>query len=211
MKIALDIDGVLCETRGHHKTALEQEFGVTLQDGSEYGAFGFHHPSEDVMTLLRLRALEIWQRPTVFANGECTPGAAHQARLFHARGLLAGYVTRRYPRLEWDTRDWLLRHDFPLQDPCRLHHMAGDVDSKAEHIHRFGASVIIEDSPKEALQILEDGRVDVVLLDKPYNREIHASMLHTSGAKLVRAVGIGQAFDLALFLLRGRQQNLVRP
>jgi len=201
--IALDIDGVLADTRAAHKRELERELGVTLTDGGDYASFGFTHSDAGVMARLREVALTAWQRPTVFVDGAVPiEGAQAAARQFHQRGLLAGYVTRRHPDLRPGTQAWLRAHGFPA---APLHHMVGDTDSKAAYVFRLGADVMIEDSPREALLLAEDG-VRVVLLDRPYNREMPPH------PNIKRAVGWYWASRTAQFTVAQRRfPELVYP
>lgn len=108
---AFDIDGVLCSTKEVHRAALEAELGgVTLHDGGHYDAFGFHHDSDEILEEVRRIALDLWRRPTVFANGEASGQAV--VRELYKRAQLAGYVTRRHPDLTFDTGLWLRTNGF---------------------------------------------------------------------------------------------------
>lgn len=177
---AFDIDGVLCSTKEVHRAALEAELGgVTLHDGGHYDAFGFHHDSDEILEELRRIAMDLWRRPTVFANGEASGQGV--LRQLEGREQLAGYVTRRHPDLEWNTRKWLIESDMPTKfrydgdghqylSIHPLHHMLGDVDSKAAPAREMGADTLVEDSPHEALLAARDG-LNVVVLRVPYNKD----------------------------------------
>lgn len=177
---AFDIDGTLCHTREQHRREIEAELGVILHEGGDYDTWGFHHDSDEVMAFLREKALALWKRPRVFANG--TPAGGEVLRTLAERGQLAGYVTRRDPTLYADTLKWLYRVGFPLshsgwtsllRNPPisrheQLHHMAGD-ESKAQAARALGATTLVEDSPSEARRAAEDG-LSVVVLRQPYNQ-----------------------------------------
>lgn len=177
---AFDIDGVLCSTKEVHKAEIEAELGVTLQDGGNYMTFGFSHDSEEVMSYLMLNAMDLWRRPTVFANGEASGQDVLWA--LHERGQFAGYVTRRHPDLYDDTIQWLFESKMPEHRIVvpdfghiasalagKLHHMDGDIESKAGPARDMGADTLVEDSAREALDAARDG-LNVVVLRMPYNR-----------------------------------------
>ena len=171
---AFDIDGVLCSTKEVHRAELERELGVSLGDGGHYDTFGFHHDDDAVMDRVAHVALDLWRRPTVFANGEASGRDTMQT--LAVRGQFAGYVTRRHPDLEVKTYEWLFRHGFPgIWNPECLHHMLGDTESKAGPARKLGADALVEDSPKETMLAARDG-LNVVVLRQPYNKDFEAQV-----------------------------------
>lgn len=84
-------------------------------------------------------------------------------------GLLRGYVTRRppIPEVIAATRDWILENRFPN---LPIEHVPRGI-SKAVHMQRLDARIIVEDSPQEAESVLAHG-LDVIYMDHPYNRHV---------------------------------------
>jgi len=184
---AFDIDGVICETRQALKADIERELGVVLRDGGEYDTFGYAHDNDEVMIYLREHAMTHWRRPQVCGNGEANGQDVVNA--LAGQGQFAGYVTRRHPDIEWPTYKWLVRRGFPSHEILEivhegrpavtlthpLHHMVGDIESKADAARAMGATHLVEDSGREAKDAARDG-IHVVVLRQPYNRSLEREL-----------------------------------
>lgn len=191
---AFDIDGVLADTRKAHQALLEQRLGVKLQDGSDYGHFGFWHDESDVRAKLKTIALDCWRE--VAGQAEVMPAALEAI----GRGGFLGYITRRDLSLYDLTRAWLERHGFPVGthvlgfvdgfqwvagQPCRPE-MKPPPCCKSDYVRywlegwangpKFEQCVLVEDSPHEALRAAQNG-LRVIVLRRDYNRDFEATIL----------------------------------
>lgn len=75
------------------------------------------------------------------------------------------YITARYREFEKLTQEWLREHGFPSR-----HIVCTGSHDKVEAIRNHQVKLMVEDRLENALQIWNDLRVPVYLLDTPYNQ-----------------------------------------
>lgn len=164
--VVLDIDGVLADSYTPLKEYVCRELGISPDEVEDKDAWDFYtyFPEHHQKQAQQLIDKAFWKNEAqVYTNSLPLEGAQRIARLLP----VVGYVTRRPETAFKDTLAWLDEHDFPKQ-PLLL---ASEDYSKATLIWLLGSNTIIEDSPKEAVALADQG-VNVILMDARYNREV---------------------------------------
>jgi len=172
--IAFDVDGVLADSIHGFDRWAARRFGVataSLGPFDDYENPESRWPEPHRLELERLYH-EVYHDGAhgVYDASEPVDGALDAVTRLQRAGLAAGYVTRRRSALGVLTRAWLTRHGFP---DLPLRHADG-ATPKAPLVRSIGATVMVEDSPTEALAIAADG-VHVLLRHEPYNASVAAA------------------------------------
>lgn len=176
--IALDIDGVLADTRASLALAVMRALGLAPSayrgGGHDYGDLAAGWPTEH-QDAVRAIAREAFREGAhgVYAEAPALPGALEGANWLARRQLLRGYLTSRPERLAAITTQWLQRHGFPH---APLKHARA---SKARYLGSLRARVLIDDNPTELEQAHQQGYVTIAL-DQPYNRTLSTPHVRVS-------------------------------
>ncbi len=173
MRVGFDVDGVLCHVVDSAMEAVAAKLGLAPDRTESTGAYTLesafaHHGGAAVK-----RAHEAFSE--VFKNDEsvyerATPDYEWLALLFEAemRDQFYRLVTRRGQDMSSVTARWLRRNYFSY--PRTLHCAQGQPKSA---LLPSDLTHFIEDSPKEAMEIVTNNPSVIVLLrDAPYNRGI---------------------------------------
>lgn len=200
--IAFDVDGVLADSIHGFDRWAARRFGVetaALGPFDDYENPEGRWPEPHRLALGRLYH-EVYHDGAhgVYGASEPIEGALDAVTRLHRAGIAAGYVTRRRSALGALTRAWLTRHGFP---ELPLRHADGDTP-KAPLVRSIGATLMVEDSPSEALAIAADG-VRVLLRHEPYNAAIEA-------ANVTRCRGWDEIEACALAALRDGAASAAR-
>lgn len=99
-------------------------------------------------------------------------GAVESVARLRTEGHTLIAITARYPRMQKLTEAWLDYYGIAVDD---LHFVAGG--SKVSTALQMGIDVMVEDAPKNALQIAGAG-VPVLLFGAPYNLETRHPLIH---------------------------------
>ena len=164
--VVLDIDGVLADSYTPLKEYVCRELGISPDEVEDKNVWEIYtyFPKQHQEKAKKLIARAYGENEgEVYSDSLPLEGAQRIARLLP----VVGYVTRRPQTAFEDTLAWLDKHDFP-QQPLLL---ATEGYSKATLIWLLGSNTIIEDSPKEAVELADQG-VNVILMDARYNREV---------------------------------------
>lgn len=167
--LALDIDGVLADTNRSVHSYLTRILGVepTGEATWYHGLHEVYPPvfQEDAKALIKLAFK--YDGGAVYTN--CVPfdGAVRAANWAAEQGILVGYITRRPKRVSLQTVRWLEEFGFPMR-PILFN---DGTPHKVAAMRQLGATVIVEDSPKEA-HALHGAGFKVFLLDKVYNTSV---------------------------------------
>ncbi|MFZ3481672.1 5' nucleotidase, NT5C type [Sphingomonas sp. 3-13AW] len=173
MKVASDLDHVLCDLVGQARVVLADDLGVPAEEIVQ--TFVYHnalsHPDPAVNARIRIDHA-FWERDEVMRDALPMPGAIEAAWRLYDAGLLKAYVTRRGPSTARATLEWL-RRDFP---PVPAH-FVGTSDPKTSYAAcktaacvRSGATVLIDDSYNEVERVVDAG-LSAILLDAPVGRD----------------------------------------
>lgn len=190
--IAFDIDGVIADTNKAVFEYVRNTLGVSPSGPvTEYHGIHLAYPIEfqdEVKELVRLAFK--YDAGGVYSYAGVIDGALDAVYQVDDKGLFAGYITRRPDRVKLQTISWLDYYHFPVK-PIKFH---DGTPNKAQAMRELGATVIIEDSPKEAKALYDEG-FKVVLVETEYN---------TSAPKRIeRALTVGDAVFWALEYLDG--------
>jgi uncharacterized HAD superfamily protein len=169
--ITFDIDGTLAETfKGFHDfiaTTFAFNQGEVREHTHYHDPLGSYPAEHHERIRPYLTAVFQYGEHDVLARAATLPHALDTLHALHARNLVRGYVTRRNPRLKPLTQAWLDEHGFPSQP---LIHVEED-EPKSVRVRELGADVMVEDAPHEAEELAQAG-LNVILIDRPYNREV---------------------------------------
>jgi uncharacterized HAD superfamily protein len=78
------------------------------------------------------------------------------------------YITARYNKFAKLTQDWLIEHRFPNREIiCTGSH------DKTEALKSYNIQFMVEDRLENAIQIWDELRIPIYLLDTPYNQGEH--------------------------------------
>lgn len=165
MKIAVDIDGTLSKTfEKYGELARKNGYDTSggPADSFEYWETDMLYPNVPIEDMMRLYEAK-WEE--MRSSYELYPAADI---ILHLLDYDLSAVTNRRVFEDQDvcsvTASWLKEHDIPIST---VHH----VSDKASVCSELGFSVLIEDSPKNALPVAQAG-THVLLFDKVYNRHV---------------------------------------
>jgi hypothetical protein len=127
-----------------------------------------------------------------------TPGGADVLSQWQAAGHRITLVTGRPPKTNAASRRWLDTHDLSHE---ALHHLdkwnrpswnlTGLPAIRFADLPAFGFEFAVEDSLDTAVRLIEELEIPVVLMDRPWNRAVHAISRKTR-ASLVRCADWNQ-------------------
>ena len=169
--ITFDIDGTLAETFQGFHNFITATFDIDHADVREH--VDYHDPlgSYPIEHHERIRpymtAVFQYGEHDVLSRAATLPHALATVHRLHARGLVRGYVTRRNPRLKPLTQAWLDAQGFPNKPLIHVE----ECEPKSGRVRELGADVMVEDAPHEAEELAGAG-LKVILIDRPYNREV---------------------------------------
>ena len=174
MRIASDLDHVMCDLVGQARIVLADDLGVPVDEIVQ--TYIYHrslaHADPEINARIRMDHA-FWERDEVMHDALPMPGAVDAAWRLHDAGLLVAYVTRRGPNVAEATRRWLARNGFPAvpahfvgsRDPAMSY-----ADCKTAACLRSGATLLIDDSQDEVERVVDAG-LSAILLDAPVGRE----------------------------------------
>lgn len=168
MRIVCDIDGVLFPWEDNARKLLAAHRGVEVSPSEHWNWIERHVSKEDWRWLWDDGiSLGLFHHAAPYAGA--SKGVERLMRLGHV-----AFVTKRPARAAIDTLAWLARWDFPAQE---VHVLEGR-DKSTIQPH---ADVYIDDSPWVAADIMANTDADIVMLDRPWNRDVPI------GSRLYRA------------------------
>jgi len=189
-RIYVDIDDVLCETIARLADLLEHMHDRRVDPGQvkhfDLGeSFGLD--SDQIESFMeRAHADEIIESIAP------TPGAADVLSRWQRAGHCITLVTGRPPKTNAASRRWLDTHEFSHES---LHHLdkwnrpswnlTGLPGIQFDDLPDFGFEFAVEDSLDTAVRLIEELEIPVALMDRPWNRAVHAISRKTR-ASLVR-------------------------
>lgn len=192
LRIAFDIDQVLCMIVDHGRVVLAKDMGVDpslIIVSDEYDQpFRFCEGAECLPVPVE-RAF--WDRDDVLGGSEPAPGSVVALNRLHRRGLLAGYITRRPPQTRELTVAWLERHGYP-NVPVHFVGIQGAVASydlcKSTICRQIGATHLVDDHATEISNAAAAG-IEVVVVDAQTGRAARDEALsrHPSAVKVATA------------------------
>ena len=174
MKVASDLDHVMCDLVGQARVVLANDLGVPIEEVVQTYVYHRSLAHADPMVDARIRVDQaFWERPEVMYDARPMPGALDAAWRLYDCGMLVAYVTRRGPNVRDDTLDWLQRMGFP---PVPAH-FVGTSDPATSYAAcktaaclKAGANLLMDDSQDEVERVVDAG-LSAILLDAPVGRE----------------------------------------
>lgn len=174
MRVASDLDHVMCDLVGQARVVLADDLGVPVDEIIQTYVYHDSLAHADPATNARIRVDHaFWERDEVMRDALPMPGAVEAAWRLHDAGLLTAYVTRRGPNVAEATRQWLARNRFP---PVPAHFVGSPdptlsyADCKTAACIRSGATLLLDDSQDEVARVVDAG-LSAILLDAPVGRE----------------------------------------
>lgn len=169
--ITFDIDGTLAETfKGFHDfitTTFALDHGDVREHVHYHDPLGSYSVEHHERIRPYLTAVFQYGEHGVLSEAATLPHALDTLHALHTRNLVSGYVTRRNPRLKPLTQAWLDQHGFPSKPLIHVE----ENEPKSVRVRELGADVMVEDAPHEAEELAAAG-LNVILIDRPYNREV---------------------------------------
>ena len=174
MKVASDLDHVMCDLVGQARIVLAEDLRVPVEEIIPTYIYHrtFAHADPERNAQIRLDHA-FWERDEVLRGALPMPGAVEAAWRLYDAGLLTAYVTRRGPNVERATLEWLNQHGFPAvptrfvgsRDPATSY-----ADCKTAACVSSGATLLMDDSQEEVERVVDAG-LSAILLDAPVGRE----------------------------------------
>lgn len=189
-RIYVDLDDVLSLTISRLADLLEQRHGrrVAIEDVQHFDlgrSFGLSHTELDDF-------MRIAHEPERLAALEPAPGAAAALGRWTERGYRVEVMTGRPPSAAPVSRDWLARHAIPHAAlACVDKYARDDWHESDEPALPFaelgdrGFTLAVEDSLEVAVKLVTRWQIPVVLMDRPWNRDLSGLKREVSG-RLVR-------------------------
>ena len=179
-RIYVDLDDVVCQTAELLLSLLDAEFGrrVSLEEIVSFDlGVSFGLGQEELG-----RFMDRAHDPEVLLQYELRPGAVEGLETWRARGCEVWIVTGRPTGAVVGTRQWLERAGVPhdellFVDKYRGHGRpsgaSGEVRAtRVEELAGMGFGLAVEDSAEMALRLRDEVGVRVLLMDRPWNREV---------------------------------------
>lgn len=180
MRIASDIDHVMCDLVGQARVVLACDLKVPLEDIIQTNVYhrSLVHADPDINALINIDHA-FWEREEVMHDALPMPGAVEAAWRLFDEGLLVAYVTRRGPNTTAATNGWLRRNGFPdvparfvgSRDPATTY-----ANCKTQACLVSGATMLLDDSQEEIERVVDAGLTGV-LIDAPVGREARREFL----------------------------------
>ena len=188
-QIYVDMDDVLCETaRGFTRLASE-EFNreIAFEEIHSFHLGVSFRLSDEELSRFMIRAHE----PDVLSGLTPVPGALDALRHWAAAGYEVAVVTGRPPKTQEITVDWLERMEAVydrLVFADKYAHEEMRIDGRDalpfERLAETRFRIAIEDSATVGRRLAEELGFQVLLLDRPWNRQV--DLTHTAGPEIVR-------------------------
>lgn len=173
MRIASDLDHVMCDLVGQARIVLAGDLGVPVDEIVQTYVYHGSLAHADPRLNARIRMDHaFWERDEVMHDALPMPGAVEAAWRLYDAGLLVAYVTRRGPNVATATEGWLARNGFP---PVPAHFVGSSDPAlsyaacKTAACLRSGATLLIDDSQEEVERVVDAG-LSAILLDAPVGR-----------------------------------------
>jgi uncharacterized HAD superfamily protein len=170
MKFGFDIDDTLIGLREFafllYQKKLAQE--VPIAAFHALNRVEIHQP----FGLSNQQGKELWNsllEEIYYTDCPPYPGAVECLQQLHAEGHEIYYITARTTIHGENTKSWMKKQGFPVQDS---HFFCGMKDAeKVETIKRLQLDYYVDDKP-EVLNTLADTSVKAIVKDQSYNREL---------------------------------------
>lgn len=165
MKLGIDIDGTIKDTRTAAIQIYNQELGQNLrkEDIKEFHlgpAYG----------LTDKEGSQMWRKleHKIYSLGVPLEGAAEILSQLHQEGHQITFITARpgMPHIREVTQEWLKKHGFPF-DGSNLRMSA---QNKGKVALELGIDLFFEDAPNHLDRLVEAG-IPTVIMDAVYNRD----------------------------------------
>jgi len=178
-RVYVDIDDVLSKTALAFTQLLARTFGkrIALEEITAFDLSKSFDLGPDELDAFMKEA----HRPENLMAIEPMEGAIETLATWHADGWEIEVLTGRPPASAQATRDWLERHQVPhtelyfVDKYARYDESAWDghapvlpIEELAEH----GYDLVVEDSLATAVRLAESTEAEIVLLDRPWNRDL---------------------------------------
>jgi uncharacterized HAD superfamily protein len=177
LRIYVDLDDVLSHTIEQLSQLLEREFGRRVEPEA---VMHFDLSRSFGLSPAELEAFfAAVHRPEALAALAPRAGAARALRAWTQRGYEVSVVSGRPPSTAADSRAWLDRHGIPhahfacVDKYGRADPGAGTPEAlRLADLTLFGFALAVEDSLEVASHLALACRVPVVLMDRPWNRDV---------------------------------------
>ncbi len=180
-RIYVDIDDVLSQTALAFTRILEESFGkrVGLEEITSFDLSVSFDLGPEELDAFMLEA----HRPERLMEIEPMEGAVPVLDRWSERGWLIDVLTGRPPASTEVTRAWLDRHLVPHRELffvdkyTRYDEAAWDGHGRVlqlEELHGDRYDLVVEDSLKTASYLAENTTARILLVDKPWNRDVSA-------------------------------------
>ena len=189
-RIYVDLDDVLSHTIEQLAALLERDFGRRVEPEA---VVHFDLSRSFGLTPAELEAFfAAVHSPEMLAALAPKAGAARALRAWTQRGYEVSVLTGRPPATAACSRAWLERHGIPHTHFACVDKY-GRSDSRGaeapalrlEDLAQFGFALAIEDSLEVATHLALTCDVPVVLLDRPWNRDV-SRLAPAAAARMVR-------------------------
>lgn len=170
MRVAFDIDNVICATIEGALSIVAQDLGITTDKLSLTGIYGNPISSDDPSIAERINlSHQFWDRADLLSTCPPLEGSIEALWKLYSRGALHAYITRRPPQVEQLTLDWLATQGAP-EVPT---YFVGTTDAhttfstcKAELCVQIGATHLIDDHAHELTAAIQKG-ITPIAVDAP--------------------------------------------
>ena len=176
MKIYIDFDDCLCETGRAFTGIVSDMFGISLpyEDMRYFNLQKSFRLTDEQFDRLMIRSHE----PDILLSFEETPGASETVREWISRGWEVSVITGRPFSAYEPSRTWLDRHGlreaplYCLDKYGRENFLRGSVFSlKLENYYKMTFDAAVEDSPEAFRFFAHLPKLQVMVFDRPWNRE----------------------------------------
>lgn len=204
MKVAFDIDNVICDTVASARRVLAADLGMRTEGIELTHVYDQPFTHADPATAARLRIDHaFWERPEVLMGCEPLPGAIEALHRIARAGFLCGYVTRRPASVKSLTSAWLPLHGAPsapivhvgTNDPRTTYSRC-----KSDACRDLGATHLVDDHVTEIASARSAG-IKVVIVDAEIGRFARSLML-ARHSDVPLAVDLPHAVDILLHEMR---------
>lgn len=170
MKFGFDVDDTLINLREHAFHLYNQKLHkqVSIQEFHALTTLAIHKP----FGLTDEEGRQMWEdlrEKIYFTDCPPFPGAVETLQALDQAGHEIYYVTSRDGKYCEQTREWLKKAGFPVED---RHFFCGMKDSeKINIIHNIGLDYYFDDKP-EVLETFANSNVKVYVKSHPYNQRL---------------------------------------
>ena len=162
MKIGIDLDGVIVDTITHVSLELSRHLGFYVSPNDVANRYGEIEGADDIFVKHGVEML------CTIAPFDDTVRVINDLAIKHEIYFISARYMLHYPA----TLDWLTKHCLPCENV-----LFTEGKSKAEICKELGIEVFIEDSIRNAMELVQAG-IKVILYESDYSIDVIDERLH---------------------------------